>query len=329
VRIAGTTFSSDFPTIAPFQAAWGGQGDAFLSVVNAAGSATFSSYLGGAGNDAGTGVALGASGNAYVVGATSGSFPSVGSFQGTFGGGGFDAFVATVSSAGALSKSSYLGGTGRDEAAAVAVAPSGSVVVTGYSMSADFPGVASGFQPSRGGGADAFVSEVSALGNELTFSSYLGGTGNDRALAVSVDSVGIISVAGFTDSVNFPLLDSTQAALGGGTDAFLTQISAHQISFASVSGGSSTDKAVGVANDAATKTFAVVGNTTSTNFPTLGALYAARIGSQDAFVQRFSTQTPKPTPWGGWQATALLAALLTAGVFIQSRKGHTKHTTVI
>jgi hypothetical protein len=324
-RIVGSTFSTSFPTLAPLQPALGGQGDAFVSFVSPSGVVSFSSYLGGNGNDTGTGIALGPAGAVHLVGATSGDFPVAGAFQASFAGGGFDAFVASFTSSGSLTRSSYLGGSGRDEAAAVAVAPSGAIVVTGYSMSADFPGVASGFQPVRGGGADAFISEVGAQGDGIAFSSYLGGSGNDRAQGVAVDGAGVIRLVGFTDSSNFPKLDSPQLALSGGSDAFVAQISSRQLAYSALVGGTGTDKAVGVAVEGATKTFAVVGNTTSANFPTQGALYPARIGSQDAFVMRFSSQAPKPSPWGGWSACATLLAVLSFVIFNRSRKEHVTH----
>lgn len=166
------------------------------------------------------------------------------------------------------------------------------VSFAGYSMSGDFPGV------TRAGGADAFISELGASGDGIAFSSYLGGSGNDRAQGVAVDAAGVVHVVGFTDSSNFPKLDSPQLALSGGSDAFVTHISTRQFAYSALVGDAATDKAVGVAVDGATKTFAVAGNTTSANFPTQGALYPARIGSQDAFVMRFSSQAPRPSPWG-------------------------------
>jgi Beta-propeller repeat len=326
-RIVGSTFSPDLPTVAPFQASLGGQGDGFVAFVSPPGAVTLSSYWGGAGNDTGTGIALGPSGAVHVVGASSGGFPMVNAFQGTFAGGGFDAVVGSVTPSGALARSSYLGGAGRDEAAAVAVTPAGSTVVVGFSMSSDFPGAAAGFQPVRGGGADAFVAEIGVNGDGVLSSSYLGGAGNDRAQGVVVDTDGVIHVVGFTDSSNFPLVESPQPALGGGVDGFLTQINAGRLLHSAYLGGSGTDRATGVALSTTTKTSLLVGNTASTNFPTQSALYGSRIGSQDAFVRRYSGQAPKSAPWGDAWMIMLLAGSLAALVFIRSRKETFRHAS--
>jgi hypothetical protein len=327
VSLVGSTDSPNFPTVQPFQPALGGQTDAFVSFLNVSATAlTFSTYLGGLGTETGTGIALDPLGGVVVVGATgSSNFPTVSPFQASFGGGGFDAFVAKLGSTGTLSFASYLGGFGRDEAAAVALTSSGAALVAGYTLSSDFPGTAGGLQASSGGGADAFVAEIAASGSSLTQATYLGGSGNDRAQSVSVAESGLIQLVGFTDSSNFPTTPGApQPANGGGSDAFVALLSPTQLSFSSYVGGTATDKALGVSSDKS-QTFAVVGNTSSANFPTTpGGVYPARIGSQDAFVQRYSLEA-KPTPLGPWWTLTLLAASLATLITIWSRKEHRAH----
>ena len=70
--VTGWTDSTDFPTMNPLQAAYGGGGDdAFVTKINPTGSAlVYSTYLGGSGGDAGTGIAVDSAGNAYVTGHT-------------------------------------------------------------------------------------------------------------------------------------------------------------------------------------------------------------------------------------------------------------------
>src|SRR5262249_33206773 len=121
-----------------YQTSFGGGTDGFVTKLNSTATArTYSTYLGGGGADGGLGLGLDSSGNAYVTGDTSGSFPLMGAFQGTFGGGNYDAFVSKLNSSGsALTYSSYLGGGGisttdTDTGKGIAVDSSGNAYVTG------------------------------------------------------------------------------------------------------------------------------------------------------------------------------------------------------
>ena len=126
--MTGNTFSTDFPTASPFQAAISGTGDAFVTKLNAAGSAlVYSTYLGGSIIDFGVGIAVDRFGNAYVMGRTSSTdFPTASPVQAAYGGGFSDAFVAKLNGAGgALVYSTYLGGSGSDIEGGIAVDSSG------------------------------------------------------------------------------------------------------------------------------------------------------------------------------------------------------------
>ena len=167
--VTGFTRSTDFPTVSPIQAANAGGLDVFVTKLNAAGNAlVYSTYLGGSGNefgqlgDVGAGIAVDASGNAYVTGVTDSlDFPTASPIQPTFGGGGDDVFAAKLNAAGnALVYSTYLGGSGRDSGFDMAVDASGNAYVTGNTASIDFPTV-NPFQPAFGGGVtDAFIAKI-------------------------------------------------------------------------------------------------------------------------------------------------------------------------
>ena len=112
--IVGTTFSTNFPTANPFQSAKGAQQDAFVAKINPAGTAwVYSTYLGGNNVDEGNGIAVDATGNAYVTGYTaSTNFPLHSPFRGS-NTASVDAFVTKLNPAGsALVYSTYLGGSG-------------------------------------------------------------------------------------------------------------------------------------------------------------------------------------------------------------------------
>jgi hypothetical protein len=103
--VGHTTNSTNFPTQSPFQGTYGGGNyDTFVTKLNISGSALeYSTYLGGNSDDGGSSIAVDSSGNAYVVGHTaSTNFPTQSPYQGTFGGGSYDAFIASFFSDGSL-----------------------------------------------------------------------------------------------------------------------------------------------------------------------------------------------------------------------------------
>lgn len=225
--IAGSTWSADFPVANAFQKSIGGGQDAFVARLDAAGDALpFSSYLGGSGGspghpEAAQGIALDWQGNAYLAGVTSSAdFPLRNSLQSALGGES-DAFITKVNASGALSYSTYLGGSGIDAANAITVDPSGAAYVAGYTYSTDLP-VVNAFQSSNAGDCDAFMAEVNA-GGTLNFLSYLGGSGSDAATSVAAAS-GSVYAAGWTLSSNFPLRNAYQSSDADNYGGFLTVV---------------------------------------------------------------------------------------------------------
>lgn len=224
--MTGLTQGNGFPLVTPFQSVNGGI-DAFVTkVASGFGGLTYSSYLGGASDDAGTGIVVDAAGNAYVSGYTkSTNFPTVVPFQPTLEGN-FDGFVAKVNAAGSGKVyASYLGGDLEDRAFGIAVDATGSATVTGQTRSLNFP-VVSPSQAANGGNLlnDAFVTRVGATGRLLVYSTYLGGSTTDVGLAVAVDSARVAYVAGYSDSSNFPTVAANQPTRAGVDDAFITRI---------------------------------------------------------------------------------------------------------
>ncbi len=290
--VAGETSSSNFPTAAPFQVAYGGGvSDAFVTKFNQTGNGlVFSTFLGGTNDDLALGIAVNASG-VHVAGATtSANFPMANAADGTYGGGGFfDGFVSKLNAAGsALTYSTYLGGSDYDGARGIVLDSTGNAYITGVTASTDFP-VMAAFQATRSGTSDdAFVTKVSTAG-ALVYSTYLGGTGTDHGSSIAVDSAGTAYVTGSTSSTNFPTADPIQATSGGETDAFVTNLSASGSSlvYSTYIGGSSFDDGIAIAVDSAQNAY-VAGGTDSANFPTVGPFQAARSGASDAFLFKIS-----------------------------------------
>jgi hypothetical protein len=222
-----------FPLSNPYQDVNKGNMDAFVTKLNPEGSGlVYSTYLGGAENDAGFGVAIDSSGNCYLTGYTYSSidFPLQNAYQEIFGGGtDNDAFVTKLNAEGnGLVYSTYLGGSDRDYGSAIAVDSLGNAYVAGRTESwEDFPIKKScqGFGGAEGD-TDGFVARFNASGTSTVYSTYLGGSYVEYANGIAVDGFGSAYVAGHSVSwEDFPLENSYQEMFGGGDkDAFVTKL---------------------------------------------------------------------------------------------------------
>jgi len=248
----------------------------------------FSSYMGGGLFDTVTAVATDAVGNLYLGGWTESSdFPQLGSYQSSSGGR-IDGFVAKIGTAGQLVFATYLGGLGEDRVQAIAVNGAGAITVAGLTSSTNFPVYAA----ARGvlaGGRDAFVTQLTAAGNQLTYSTYLGGSSNDAAMALALDSSGNAVVGGETASSDFPTQAAFRTVSGGGVDGFVARLSpAGTLLSSTYFGGGADDRIRGVAVGPG-DVIHVTGATASSNFPVLAAPYLSLRGSMDAFYTRLNS----------------------------------------
>ncbi len=230
--VTGYTFSTNFPTtLLAFQSSNAGSADAFVTKLNPTGSAplVYSTYLGGTDPDVGQGIAVDATGNAYVTGNTvSTDFPTtLLAFQ-SANAGSTDAFVTKLNPAGSvpLVYSTYLGGSGDDFGQGIAVDAAGNAYVTGYTGSTNFPTTAGAFQIANAGSNDAFVTTLNPAGSApLVFSTYLGGSSDDFGFGIAVDAAGNAYVTGQTLSTNFTTTPGVfQSTNAGNSDAFVTKI---------------------------------------------------------------------------------------------------------
>ncbi len=263
--VTGVTSSSDFPAANAAQAAYGGGNDAFVAKLNATGTALlYSTFLGGSGDDAGRGIAVRSDGSASLTGTTtSANFPLASAYQSVFGGGA-DAFVTTLSAAGSLSSSTYLGGSGNDYGYGIALDSAGDAYVAGSTASTNFPTTTGAF-------TGAFAAKVGASGTSLLYSTNPGG---GAGYGIAVNGVGNAFVTG----VN-------------GNDAFVSQLTANgsgQV-YTVALGGSGIDSGNAIAVDGAGNAY-VTGSTTSTDLPTTpGAVQPAYGGgSSDVFVSKIA-----------------------------------------
>ena len=270
-------------------------------------------------------------GNTYVTGATQVSdLPVLNAYQpGPAADSTMSAFVAKYNPVGQLLWCTYLGGNQQSMGIGVAVMPDGGVVVMGITTSVapvPFPTSTTAYQTRNNGQSDYFVTVFDANGN-LTYSTYLGGSGVEGPSAnqstpfaddqnsgncVAVDAAGLVYIAGMTDSgggsgaIKFPVTPNAyQGEIGGGLyDACLciidpSQSGAASLVYASFLGGGGDDQGHSVAVDPTGSLITVAGYTTSTNFPTTPNALSQTPASgftSNGFVTQFqSTQPGSPT----------------------------------
>jgi hypothetical protein len=260
----------------------------------------YSTYLGGSGQEFGSGIAVDSAGNAYATGQTlSIDFPVTPSaFQKTCGGrptGCWDAFVAKINPAGsAFVYSTYLGGSGTDDgfAGAIAADAAGNAYVTGDTASTDFPTM-NPLQASNAGAVNAYVTKINPSGSALVYSTYLGGSSNDWANGIAVDGVGNVYVAGQSLSSDFPTTPGAfQRANVGSYDAFVAKINptGSALVYSTYLGGLNWDQANSIAVDTTGGAY-VAGSTYSANFPLQNPSQAKKTGgtsTPDAYVSKLS-----------------------------------------
>lgn len=292
--VCGWTESSDVPVSTAYQSRIRNPPDAFVMKLNAAGTAVrYATYLGGTSQDRANAIAVDSAGSAYVTGVTASSdFPVLNSFQPSLRGY-QDAFVTKLSADGAsLVYSTYLGGEAADIGNALQVDASGNAYVAGQTLSLSFP-VANALRGQSGGQQDAFITKLSAAGNSLIYSTYLGGSGNDQALGLALLN-GQAYVVGATDSPNFPVLGAFQSSARGGQDAFVAKLAAtgSTLVYSTYLGGSSgysgaPETATGIAVNSTGEAY-IVGMTSSTDFPVATAVQPTLNGSSDAFLTKLN-----------------------------------------
>jgi hypothetical protein len=268
---------------------------------------SYSTYLGGSLNDAGAGIAVDSSGNAYVVGTTSSTdFPTIDGSPLTSAAGAQDVFVSKLNDEGtALAYSTFLGGSSDDLASAITLDDSGNAYVVGMTSSADFPTTSGAFQTSLGSPykSDAFVAKLNATGTSLIYSTYLGGTDTDMGMAVAVDGSGNAFVAGSAASIDFPTTTNALQTTSSTGGSFVTQLNASgtALVYSTYLVGTHysydnhpQDGATGIAVDAAGNAY-VVGSTSFTDFPTTAGAYQTDLqGVTDAFVVKLNASGSSP-----------------------------------
>ena len=260
--------------------------DPFVVKVSPTGEHLWSTYLGGAGNEWGLGVAVDSAGNILVTGQTSSIGWVSGGFDTTYNGGGSDAFVVKLSPTGEHLWSTYLGGNSDDGGRfgnSIAVDADDNVQITGYTYSSGW--VSGGFDATLNGVSDAFVVKLSPTGNHL-WSTYLGGDGADPGRAIAMDSAGNILVTGLTSSVGW-VSGGIDTTYNGGNDVFVAKLSpAGGHLWSTYLGGDGQEEGRAIEVDSADNLL-LTGITSSAGWAS-GGFDTTYNGGDDAFVAKLS-----------------------------------------
>ena len=281
-----------------------GGNDTFVAKLDSTGSTLlYSTFLDG---KVGAGIAVNGAGNAYVTGSTGPPYPvgfipvstTVGALQTVFGG--FqDAFVMELDVSGSgLTYFTYFGGSSNDAGTAIAVDGPGNAYITGFTISTDFPTTTGAFQTTRRGMGDTFVAKLNPGGAgaaDLVYSTYLGGSSDDRGMGIAVDAAGNAYVTGyaFTPPADFPTTAGAfqPTPLGPFENAFVTKLnsSGSGLTYSTYLGGNGQTAGFGIGVDGAEHAY-VTGFTNATNFPTtVGAFQVMHGGNSDAFVTELNS----------------------------------------
>ncbi len=297
VYVYGYTRFTGFPTAAgAYQSAPAGGTDAYVGKITADGTQfEFLTYLGGSGEEGNGGaigpqLALDSLNNIYVTGRTgSNDFPLVNPLQATMNGS-LDFFVTKLSRDGTrIVYSTFLGGPDAVDANPSEASPtinvdaSGNVYILGYTNSAGYPTL-NAHQATFAGGLDPVLTKINARGSAILFSTYFGGTSDDKARDIALDRSGNIYITGRADSSDFPLLNPLQGQYRGRGDVFVSKLTTDGVLvFSTFWGGGNTEKGRAIVLDDAGNIF-VTGNTQSTDFPVVSPYQRTLGGTGDMFV---------------------------------------------
>jgi hypothetical protein len=229
IYVTGITLSENFPTT--FGATKPSlNNDIFVVKLDPTGGRLiYGTYIGGNGDDQAFGLKVAADRTAIVAGTTSTAAPTVNNFPangiGPSNRTGRDGVLLALKPDGTLKYSLYLGGTGDDGIEDLALDARGNAYVTGWTRSAKYPTTPVTYDVTLSGTEDAFVTKLNPTGDTLIYSTYLGGSGDDRGTGIVVDPGGAAHVTGWTASSNFQTTaNAFSSSNQGGRDAFVVRL---------------------------------------------------------------------------------------------------------
>lgn len=303
VYVTGRTASTGFPTATAsghtlYDATHNGSGDAFVTKMEANGSALiYSTFIGGSSDDYARAIALAPDSTVYITGRCGGNtFPTTtGAYDVSFNGTA-DVYVLKLDAFGqALVFSTYLGGSGDDFGQAIALDDSLNAYVTGYTADAatDMTTTTGAYNTTHNGSTDVFVAKLNSSGTTLRYCTFLGGSGEDWGWAIKVDANRNAYITGFTTDSTTDMPTTTGAydtTANGSTDAFMAEINStgSTLLYSTFIGGSGQDKGYGLVRY--TDSSVAICGSAASGFPTTSGAYDATAnGGLDAFVSKIGS----------------------------------------
>lgn len=303
----GECFATGWPyTSGAFQTTFGSGVDAGINKYSTNGSTiVYATYYGGSGSDLPNNMMVNTNGELVICGSTSSTnLPvSIGCYDNTYGGGTGDIYIARFSASGAqLRAATYLGGSGTDGINTSTLSPNygdmnrgevltglnGSIYVAASTSSTNFPVTSGAVQTTNGGLQDAVICKLDSSLSVLQYSTYLGGSSNDAAFSLVMNSSNEIAVCGGTSSTNFPTTTgSLHTSNQGGTDGFASIINTTTgLSRSTYLGTASYDHAFKIQIDPMDDIFIMGQTASSSGYPVSPGVYALNNG--DIFIHKLN-----------------------------------------
>jgi hypothetical protein len=284
VWIAGATTSDNlYTTPDAFNRTRSGSFDIFVIKFDGDnGSLLYSTYLGGSNYELPMTIEIDSEDNVWICGETgSGDFPTTSNAYNSTMNGSLDMFIVSFSGTnGSLLYSTFVGGSGMESAYSLDLDSEGNIWATGITDSGDFPMSSSSLYPTHNGSFDAVIFQISKNGTTMLYSTFLGGTDDDRGYELLVDSSDDVWVAGTTNSIDFPVtVDAYKNTTSGGRDIFLLKLTGDgsTLLYSTYFGGSGSDDVMSIAFDSSGDIWGT-GSTNSGIFPTTPNAYDASYG---------------------------------------------------
>jgi len=293
----GTESDNLYTSPDAYNRTYGGSTDIFVIKLDGEnGSILYSTYIGGSGYELPMSIEIDSEDNVWICGETGSSdLPTTQNAYNSTLNGLVDMFILKLSgSNGSLLYSSYVGGSGVESALSIDFDGGGNVWATGLTDSGDFPMSPSSLYPAYNGSFDAVLFQLSKNGTTLMYSTFFGGTDDDRGYEVLVDSSDDVWLAGTTNSLIFPVTPNAyKNTTSGGRDMYLLKLAGDgsTLLYSSFFGGSGTEDVMSIAFDAFGNIWGT-GSTTSGGSGVGGRFSITSFSSEEATtVSSFSLQT--------------------------------------
>ncbi|UCE12909.1 MAG: SBBP repeat-containing protein [Candidatus Heimdallarchaeota archaeon] len=295
--VVSETSSTDYPLLNPIQSTNKGVRDIIITIIDLeANQLTYSTYLGGDGDDFVSGATIDSNGNIIIVGVTdSTDFPLANPLYTNRTG--RDVFLIIFDSkTNAVTLSTYLGEASDYYSIDVITDTDENIIVTGTTDSSSFIGtnVSEVYQNTSMGGTEGFITKLSPNGINILFSTYFGGTADDAIKSVTTDSQNNIFITGTTQSSDLPIVNASITQKSPSQwDIFISKLSpdGHHLDFSTYHGGTRVWGVTRIICDE-NDDIIVAGESNSVNFPLVNP-YQPNYGggAYDVFVSKFDSMT--------------------------------------